>query len=70
MEFMGLLSICIAAFISVFILLTVLALAMRVTLMIFPERMADTDAAVIAAITSVAGRVYPGTSVTRIEEER
>jgi hypothetical protein len=70
MESLGLLTICISAFVSVFILLTVLALAMRLILVVFPVRTAETDAAIIAAITTAAGRVFPGTSVTRIEEEK
>jgi hypothetical protein len=68
MESLGLLTICLSAFISVFVLLTVLALAMRLILVIFPVQAADTDAAIIAAITAAAGRAFPGTSVAKIEE--
>jgi len=70
MESLGLLTICISAFISVFVLLSILALAMRLILVVFPVRAAETDAVVIAAITAAAGRVFPGTSVKSIEEEK
>ena len=65
-----LLSICGTAFIGVFILLAVLAVLMRLMLYIFPEKEASIDAAVIAAISTAVGMVYPGTKVTKVEEEK
>jgi len=63
-----LLYICITAFAAVFVVLTVLALLMRLILALFPERDGD-DAAVVAAVTAVALTLYPGTRVTKIEEQ-
>jgi len=69
-----LLTICISAFLAVFGLLALLALVMRLILFFFPERafeeesVGEPDAAVIAAVTSVITRLYPGTKISKIEE--
>jgi hypothetical protein len=60
--------ICISAFLAVFVLLTLLAIVMRLILVIFPARKIVSDAAVIAAVSSVMQRVYPGTKITKVEE--
>jgi hypothetical protein len=67
---LSLLTMCIAAFISVFILLFLLAAIMRLMLIIFPQRQRDFEPALVAAITSAARAAYPGSAVTRIEEEK
>jgi len=68
MESTELLIICVSAFAAVFFLLAVLALLMRLIIVIFPEKEGAADAVMIAAVTSVAQSVYPGTKVTRVEE--
>lgn len=68
-----LLFICLSALVAVFVLLTVLAVTMRILIAIFPEtldKLAKSDAAVLAAITTVAASIYPGMRVTRVEEEK
>jgi len=63
-----LLSICIAAFVGVFLLLAILAALMRLILVLFPESAKKFDAAILAAISMTAQANYPGTKVTKIEE--
>jgi hypothetical protein len=68
MESINLLVICALAFGAVFILLIVLAAVMRLILSVFPERMRESDSALIAAVTSLASTLYPGTLITKVEE--
>ena len=66
-----LLTICLSAFVAVFLLLSALAVVMRVLIVVFPQRVADdSDAAVLAAVTSAVTAAYPGTKVTKVEEIR
>jgi hypothetical protein len=65
-----LLQICGIAFLMVFVILTVLASVMRLIIVIFPEKLAETDAATIAGITAAVQTVFPGTKVTSIEEKK
>jgi hypothetical protein len=60
--------ICLSAFIAVFVLLTVLAVVMRLILLTFPEKEKMLDAAIIAALTTTMQTVYPGTTIKNIEE--
>lgn len=67
----NLLIMCMASFAAVFLVLTFLATAMRLIIIIFPEKKAENgsdDAAVFAAIHSTYIRLYPGTIVCKIEE--
>lgn len=68
METPDLLTICTSAFIAVFLLLTVLALVMRIIIVVFPQKADKTDAAFIAAMATAVSSVYPGTKITNIEE--
>ncbi len=61
-------TICISAFLAVFVLLAVLALVMRIIIVVFPSRKIGSDAAMVAAVTTVMQSVYPGTKVTKVEE--
>ena len=65
-----LLIICISAFVAVFVILTILALVMRLILVIFPHRTTDSDWAVIAAVASAASAAFPGMKVTHVEESK
>jgi hypothetical protein len=62
--------VCVAAFLAVFVLLTLLALAMRGLIAVFPEKIGKADPAMLAAVTSVVAAVFPGFKITRVEEER
>ncbi|MCK4657771.1 MAG: hypothetical protein KAT85_12085 [candidate division Zixibacteria bacterium] len=62
--------ICISAFLAVFVLLSVLAVVMRIILVLFPEKESGIDAVVVAAVTSTVSAIYPGTRITKIEETR
>ena len=67
MESLDLVAICASAFVGVFLLLSVLAIVMRVLLVVFPER-ADSNAAMVAAVSTVLQTIYPGTKITNVEE--
>lgn len=69
MEPGNLVQICIIAFVSVFGLLSFLALAMKVITAVFPERLKRLDPALVAAISSTVANILPGSTVTKIEEE-
>lgn len=68
MEPSGLLTICFSAFLAVFTILSLLAIMMRLIIRIFPEKDNQEKGAIIAALTSVVNRYYPGTKITKIEE--
>ena len=67
-----LLTICGTAFVSVFALLLVLAIIMRLIINIFPPSEQDSTVlaghTVYAAIASVYKQHYPETQITKIEE--
>ena len=63
------LTVCGSAFVTVFVLLCVLAAVIRLLTVVFPSRDVSDDAALVAAVTSAAATIYPGARVTRIEEE-
>ena len=67
MDSASLLSICGSSFLWVFILLTVLAVIMKLITVIFPQKKEVTDAAVLAAISTTMTSRYPGTKITKIE---
>lgn len=64
------LRICGAAFLSVFTILIVLALVMRLIIIIFPEKKAGVDAEVVTALAASLQSVFPGTKITRLEEKK
>ena len=67
-----LLSICLSSLVAVFVLLSFLTIAMRILVAAFPEaleKLAKSDAAVLAAISATVTSIYPGFQVTRVEEE-
>jgi hypothetical protein len=70
MEPASLLVICLSAFVAVFLLLTVLALLMRLITAVFVYHEPVSDAAVVAAITTVISNIFPGSRITNIEEKR
>lgn len=70
METPDLLMVCVSAFSAVFVLLALLAAAMRVLMAVFPEVAAKADPAMLAAVSTAVAAVFPGAKITRIEEER
>ena len=63
----SILSVCLAAFVLIFILLSVLSAMMRLLTYLMPP--IDTeDSATIAAITATYNSIYPDRKVTRIKE--
>ncbi len=64
-----LLSVCLTAFVAVFVILAGLALLMRLMLALFPGGGEEADdAPVLAALAASLARMYPGRRITRIEE--
>lgn len=61
---------CILALVIVFLVLFVLSVSIRLIITIFPEKPSDDDTAVIAAITTHMGRVYPHSQITKLEEQK
>lgn len=72
MENVNLLSISISAFLIVFLILSILALMMFAIIKIFPEKesLASDDTALYAALTTTIQTIFPGTKVTKIEEDK
>jgi len=68
MNLSDLLSVCAAAFAGVFVILAILAVVMRLILIAFPEKAAVIDAVLLAAISTAAGRQFPGKKITKVEE--
>ena len=66
----NLLLISLTAMLAVFVILTLLALTMRVLVAVFPERATSDDAAVLAAVSAAATAAFPGTRVTNVTEVR
>ena len=60
----------IIALFTVFIVLTVLAVLIRILTSVFPQKFSDDDPAIVAAISSHFSRNYPQTIITKIEEPK
>ena len=65
---MDLISVSISAFIGVFVLLSVLAIIMRVIIALFPQEEIEDDSAMMAAVATTINTMFPGTKITKIEE--
>ena len=61
--------VCGLALLVVFGLLAFLALVMHFLTVLFPERKESADPAVTVAISATVASIFPGTRVTRIQEE-
>ena len=68
MESYGLISICLSALIAVFLILSLLAIFMRLITELFSDKEVNDDSAVIAALSTVVNKYYPGTRIKNIEE--
>ena len=65
--------VCLSSLMAVFVLLALLAVTMRALVAIFPEtldKLGKSDVALLAAITTAVATLYPGMTVTRVEEEK
>ena len=69
MEEYNLIKICMTAFIAVFSLLTLLAVVMKFMTKIFPKIEDSISAAHVAAINVVYSKLFPNSTVIRIEEK-
>lgn len=67
MSSISILSVCISAFILIFLLLSVLSVVMRLLTYLMPPVEKD-DSAIFAAITTAYNSAYPGRKVTNIKE--
>ena len=56
-------------YIIAFVVLGVLAIMMRMITLLFPERKEAGDAALVAAVTATHQALFPGVTVTKIEEK-
>ena len=65
-----LLTVSLIAFAVVLLLLWILAGIIRLITLAFPERETASDSALMAAVTSVYSALYPGTTLTKMEEQR
>jgi len=65
-----LLVISLSAFVAVFLLLTFLAVVMRLLMAVYPAKIGGIDSATIAAVSAAAAYAFPGTKVTKVEEIR
>ena len=66
---MNLLTACGIACLAVFLLLSLLAGMMSLITILFPERKSTFDPGLVAAISSAAAVLFPGSRVTKIEEK-
>ena len=65
---LDLLLICSLSFLCVFLVLSVLAVIIRIITELFPFKESKVDSAIVAAISTSVSLNYPGTVVTKIEE--
>jgi hypothetical protein len=68
MDSPGIILICFLTLITVFIVLSVLALIMQLIIRLFPVKEPYEDLAVYSAIASVYNKIFPGTKIKKIEE--
>ena len=68
MESIEIIYISFSALLTVFIILSGLAILMRLIIRVFPEQIVEEDQAIYSAVATVYSKVYPGTKITRIEE--
>ncbi len=66
---LDLLGVCIIAIVSVFSLLSILSLIIKLTIIIFPEKVqTESDQAFYASIYSTYATNFPNMKITKIEE--
>jgi len=70
MESTNLVIISITSFAAVLIILSLLAIIMRILISVFPAKEDDDKSAILAAINTVYQKQYPGTRIIKIGEEK
>ena len=70
MESYEIIFICLSAFIAVFLILSILAVFMRLITELFSVEDTKEDSAIIAALATIVNHNYPGTKITKIEESK
>jgi hypothetical protein len=50
--------------------IALLAFFMRIMMLVFPEKAAKIDSAMIAAVAATVQTVFPGTKITKLEEKK
>jgi hypothetical protein len=68
MDAPGIISICISAILTVFLILSVLAISINIITRLFPFKEEKEDTTIFAAIASGYSVIYPGNKITKIEE--
>ena len=68
MEISVLVSICVSALFAVFIVLLLLAILMRLIIVAFPEKRANGDLGIYAALAATYSSIYQELKITKIEE--
>lgn len=68
----NLLLICLSSFIAVFILLSILAIVIKVINLVYPAKIVEEkeDSAIYAAISSATAYYFPNRKITNIEEQK
>ncbi len=61
---------CIISLGIVFLVLSVLSFSIRILITVFPQKSDNDDAAVLAAITTHLGKIYPKSQITKMEEQK
>lgn len=61
---------CIIALAVVFLVISILSFSIRLLITVFPEKTNTDDSAIIAAITTHLGRIYPQSQITKLEEQK
>jgi hypothetical protein len=70
MNSIDILTVSTIAYIIAFAILMLLAIMMRLITFVFPERKDSGSATVVAAITGTYHTLFPGGTVTKIEETK
>ncbi|MDA3859690.1 MAG: hypothetical protein PF445_00545 [Melioribacteraceae bacterium] len=68
MDSPSILSICFSAILTVFLILSVLAISIQIITRLFPFKQEKEDTTIYAAIVSSYSVIHPGTKITKIEE--
>lgn len=63
-------TVSVVAYAVAFVVLAVLALMMRLITLLFPERKNTGDPAVVAAVSATYQALFPGVTVTKLEETK
>jgi hypothetical protein len=60
---------CVVALVTVYLVLTALAVLIRLLTVVFPQKYSDDNPAIVVSFTSHLNRIYPQTKITKSEEK-